>query len=115
MLTHLHRVELAAAWHLKVFRREIRLEAIVHALGDLAADVAAGVWEAPAYDLADVYDHAEAIATRHAATLGVRTLDILHVAAAACLGTTAFVTGDTRQANLAEAAGMRVTRLRASR
>ncbi len=70
-------MELATAWHLKVFRREIRLETIVHALGDLEADVEAGIWEAPAYDLADVYDHAEGMAKRHAATLGVRTLDIM--------------------------------------
>jgi hypothetical protein len=33
-----------------VFRREVRLETIVHALGDLAADVAAGIWQAALAD-----------------------------------------------------------------
>lgn len=115
MLTHLHRVELTTAWHLKVFRREIRLETVVHALGDLEADVDAGVWEMPGHDLADVCAHAETLARRHAAIIGTRTLDILHVAAAACLGAETFVTGDRRQASLAEASGLKVTRLPARR
>src|SRR5262249_13808034 len=48
VLTHLHRVELTTAWHLKVFRRELRLETVVQALADLEHDVEAGVWEPPA-------------------------------------------------------------------
>ena len=115
MLTHLHRVELTTAWHLKVFRKEIRLAVVAQALRDLADDVEAGVWETPRYDLMDVHAHAEALARQHAAALGTRTLDVLHVAAAVSLGATAFVTGDRRQASLADAAGLRVTRLRARR
>ena len=98
-----------------MFRREIRLEIVVHALSDLEADVDAGVWEMPRYDLADVCSQAEFLARRHASIIGTRTLDILHVAAAACLGAENFVTGDRRQASLAEAAGMQVTRLPARR
>ncbi|MGH7894917.1 MAG: type II toxin-antitoxin system VapC family toxin, partial [Candidatus Binatia bacterium] len=108
--THLHRVEIVAAWHLKVFRREIDLATVVNALGDLEADVESGVWEAPWYDLADVHTRAETLARRHAATLGTRTLDTLHVAAATSLGVQDFVTGDSRQASLARAAGLKVTR-----
>lgn len=115
MLTHLHRVELTTAWHLKIFRRELRPETVMQALGDLEADVDAGVWEMPGYDLADVYADAETLARRHAATFGTRTLDILHVAAAVCVGADEFVTGDRRQASLAEAAGLTVTRLPARR
>jgi hypothetical protein len=97
---------LTTAWHLKVFRRELRLETVAHALADLEHDVEAGVWEAPAYDLGDVHARAERLARRHAATLGTRSLDILHVAAALSLGTSDFVTGDRRQASLAKAAGL---------
>jgi predicted nucleic acid-binding protein len=66
----------------------------------------------PPYDLADVHDFAETLVRRHAATLGTRTLDILHVAAALVAGVRDFVTGDRRQASLAEAAGLKVTRYR---
>ncbi|MGH7896322.1 MAG: type II toxin-antitoxin system VapC family toxin [Candidatus Binatia bacterium] len=112
MLTHLHRVELVTAWHLKVFRRELDLAIVVRALDDLESDVEVGVWEVPPYDLADVHARAEILARRHAAALGTRTLDILHVAAAVVTGARDFVTGDRRQASLAEAAELKVTRYR---
>jgi predicted nucleic acid-binding protein len=111
VLTHLHRVELTTAWHLKVFRRESPLGTVVNALGDLEADVEAGVWEVPRCDLADVHARAESLARRHAATLGTRTLDALHVAAALCLAMEHFVTTDQRQALLAQTAGLKVARL----
>ena len=79
----------------------------------MEADVAAGLWELPIYDLADVYSQAESVSRRHTATLGVRSLDILHVASALVLGASAFVTHDDRQARLAKAVGLRVTTLRA--
>ena len=112
VLTHLHRVELITAWHLKVFRREIARGIVEQALGHVEADTAAGLWEAPAYDLMDVYTQAESLSRRHTAILGTRSLDILHVAAAIVLGAPAFVTHDDRQARLARAAGLRVTTLR---
>lgn len=112
VLTHLHRVELATAWHLKVFRRELDLATVGRALIDLDSDIEAGVWGAPEYDLADVHSRAETLARQHAATLGTRTLDILHVAAAVLTGAQNFVTGDRRQASLAEVAGLDVTRYR---
>ena len=113
VLTHLHRVELVTAWHLKIFRQEIPQEIVEQAWGHVEADVAAGLWELPIYDLADVYSQAESVSRRHTATLGVRSLDILHVAAAFVLGASAFVTHDDRQARLAKAVGLRVTTLHA--
>lgn len=110
VLTHLHRVELVTAWQLEVFRRELDPASAGAAWRDLETDVAQGVWIQPIYDLASVHDRAEALARQHAAALGTRTLDILHVAAALALRTRDFVTGDARQASLAEAAGLRVTR-----
>jgi predicted nucleic acid-binding protein len=105
-LTHLHRVELTTAWHLKVFRRQLDVATVVQALADLQHDVETGVWDPPAYDLVDVHTRAERLARRHAAALGPRSLDILHVAAAQALGLSDFVTGDRRQASLAKAAGL---------
>jgi predicted nucleic acid-binding protein len=114
-LTHLHRVELTTAWHLKVFRRELRIETVMQALADLEQDVDAGVWEPPSYDLADVHTRAEHLARRHAATLGIHSLDMLHVAAALALGATRFVTSDRRQASLAKAAHLDATLLSSRR
>jgi predicted nucleic acid-binding protein len=114
VLTELHRVELVTAWHLKVFRGEMAKGIVEQALGHVEADVAAGIWKSPVYDLIDVYSQAEVLSRRHTAILGARSLDILHVAAAIVLGTPAFVTHDDRQATLAKAAGLRVTTLRAS-
>ena len=44
----------------------------------------------------------------HSATLGCRTLDIIHIAAALVLGAKEFVTSDTRQGALAKQAGLTV-------
>jgi hypothetical protein len=112
VLTHLHRVELLTAWHRKVFRHEITRGIVEQAWGHVQADAAAGLWERPVYDLGDVYSQAESISRQHTSILGARSLDILHVAAAIVLRATEFVTYDDRQANLARAAGLRVTTLR---
>ncbi len=54
----------------------------------------------------DVFVRADQLTARHTAQLGTRTLDILHVAAALELGAREFVSFDTRQADLAQAAGL---------
>lgn len=115
VLTHLHRVELMTAWQLKVFRRELDPGSVGAAWLDLEADVAQGVWTQPVYDLSSVHVRAETLARQHAAALGTRTLDILHVAASLALRSRDFVTGNARQAALAEAAGLRVTRFQPKR
>jgi predicted nucleic acid-binding protein len=115
VLTHLHRVELVTAWYVKVFRKELSETIVMQALGDLAADVQSGIWGVPLYDLVDVHERAEALARAHCAKLGGRTLDILHVAAAAALGAREFVTNDHRQGLMAQAAGLRLIRLHPKR
>ena len=74
----------------------------------LRAMVNAG--ELRAIDLPDgaLWAEAERLSAKHTATLGVRTLDLLHVAAARVLGARTFLTVDTRQHGLALAAGLTV-------
>jgi predicted nucleic acid-binding protein len=103
VLTHLHRLELSNAWHQKVFRKEMKKGALALAVADLQADVDAGVWVPPTYDLSAVFHRAEELSSRHTPKLGTRSLDILHVAAAIELSVETFVTGDGRQAKLAAA------------
>ena len=108
ILTRLHRLELSNAWRLKQFHGELEGEAVDLATQDLMADVRAGLWYCPAEPLDDVYTRAEQLAEAHSATLGPRSMDILHVAAAEILGCSHFLTGDRRQASLVEAIGLRL-------
>lgn len=59
----------------------------------------------PAYNW---WAEAEAVSHAHTVTLNVRTLDVLHVAAARVLEATEFLSFDNRQRALARAAGLRV-------
>jgi len=77
----------------------------------LLGDLAAGVLLAASPPLADVMIEAEHLSALHSDTLGTRSLDILHVAAALVLGVAPVLTFDTRQAALARAAGLKVPAL----
>lgn len=59
-------------------------------------------------DWAEAFSRAIDLADRHTTRLGARSLDILHVAAAAHWQCDAFLTCDLRQAALAKAAGFNV-------
>jgi predicted nucleic acid-binding protein len=106
LLTRLHRLELANAWRLKQFRGEMAAEAVDLASEHMMADIRAGIWHCPAEPLDEIYTRAEALAREHSATLGTRSMDILHVAAAECLACSHFLTGDRRQSRLAELIGL---------
>lgn len=106
ILTRLHRLELANAWRLKQFRGELDAAGVDQATEDLTADIRAGLWHCPAESLDDIYTRAEELARAHSARLGTRSMDILHVAAAERLACSQFLTGDRRQARLAEAIGL---------
>jgi len=54
------------------------------------------------------YEMAETISAQHTARVAVRTLDLLHVAAARVLGARDFLTFDSRQSQLATLCGLRV-------
>lgn len=60
------------------------------------ADLAAGIFDRVAPDLPGIVREAERLSALHSETLGTRTLDILHVAAALVLGCPAFLTFDRR-------------------
>lgn len=51
-------------------------------------------------------ESAASLAERHCASLGARSMDIPHVASAEHLDCSQFITGDRRQAQLAEAIGL---------
>ena len=107
-LTGWQALEVRNAIRLKGFRAEITPAAMTQSIAALEQDSVAGRWVRPGYTVADVEQKAEELSAGHAATLGCRTLDIIHVAAALVVGTKEFVTFDHRQAALAKAAGLTV-------
>ena len=104
-VTPFHRAELANAIFQWVFRGVISLSNAQLAHADFERDCSDGFWitrELPEMTFPTCIH----LARQHVATLGVRTLDTLHVAAALELGATQFWTFDERQKKLAEAEGL---------
>ncbi len=109
-LTPLHRVELTAAWRLKVLGGAAEVT-ITQLLGDFRQDVARRLYVAPEVDEGEAARIGENLADHYSVRLGTRSLDVRHVAWALAAGATAFVTGDERPARWAEAIGLKMTRL----
>ncbi len=76
------------------------------ALSTLQANLAAGAFQTPQVDWADVHRLAERLAFQYTAKHGHRSFDVLHVATALHLGASAFLTFDANQKKLAEAEGL---------
>lgn len=105
LFTPFQRAELVHAVYQHVFRRAITLQDADSVLKDIEQDCIRGVWVQAEQPIA-TFNTCLRIAQRHVATLGVRTLDSLHVAAALELKADVFWTFDERQKRLAEAEGL---------
>ncbi len=105
-VTWLHQLEVRNALRLRVFRSEITPAQRDASLNAMLADLAANVLVHAATPLMDLTTEAERLSVLHSETLGTRSLDILHVAAALILGVPEFLTFDRRQHALATAAGL---------
>ena len=106
-ITWLHLLELRNALRLRVFRQEISSTQRDASLNAMLGDLAAGVLAHADTPQAELSIEAERLSVQHSETLGTRSLDILHVAAALILGVPEFLTFDRRQHALALAAGLR--------
>lgn len=107
-LTALNRAELAHAISQYIFRRAITPGEALRVRDNFERDCAAGIW-IPA-DLPErIWETTIDLARRFGPTLGVRTLDSLHVACALELRADRFWTFDERQERLAQAAGLDTT------
>jgi len=105
-VTWLHQLEFRNALRLRVFRKEITPAQRDGSLNLFLADLASGVLTAASPPLSATMMESERLSALHAEKLGTRSLDVLHVAAAAVLGLPEFLTFDRRQAALAKAAGL---------
>ena len=100
------KVEFGNAMRARIHRGDITLADMRKSENAMRAALQAGDlrWHPlPAYSL---WNEAEKLSISHTPALGVRTLDLLHVAAATALGATRFYTLDKRQHALARAAGL---------
>lgn len=104
------RCELRNAVRLAVARGNTTPDFARQALADIAADAAAGDLVATNLVWPDLFTTAETLSDTHTASMGVRTLDLLHVAAALNLGASTFVSFDSRQFALAQATGLNPVR-----
>lgn len=108
VLTRHGRAELVNSVMLGVFQKVLDDGTAQRALTDMDADLADG-----SLALVDILwrralDLAAELSSTHTSKLGVRTLDVLHVASAMTLEKRVFVTYDDRQAALARALKLRV-------
>lgn len=111
-LPFLCEIELRNALRVLGGRGEITEEALRLSLAAFDHDVATGRLARVDPDRAKVAIVAEDLSRRHASATLCRALDLLHIATAHVLKIPRFLTGDSRQARLAEKAGLEVDFLR---
>lgn len=111
VFTPWQRCELRNAIRLSVWRGNCDITHAKRALEKITADLAAGNLTEKPLIWPDVLMIADELGETHTIALGVRTLDLLHVAAAVSLGAKKFLTCDARQLSLARATGLRAEKI----
>jgi predicted nucleic acid-binding protein len=106
--TPLHRHELRNALRLAVFRKEIDAGRRKAAFQDIESDLQDGILAHVPVAWTNAFREADQLGDDHTETMGVRSVDLLHVGIAQALGTKEFLTFDSRQAKLAKIAGFKV-------
>jgi predicted nucleic acid-binding protein len=101
-----HEYELPNAIRLSVFRNLRDAVAGNAILAAFEADLAAGLFARPTYNLAGVLHEAKRLSSIYTIQGGHRAFDVLHVAAALHLGAAEFLSFDQNQRKLATAVGL---------
>jgi len=104
-LTPLNRAELAHAIHQYVFRGNLTATEARRSWSTFQQDCAKGIW-IPINLPERTWESSIQLAEMYGPTLGIRTLDSLHVACALELRADRFWTFDDRQGRLAEIVGL---------
>ena len=104
--TLLHELEFMNALQLKVFLKSATAAQVTAARALVEADLKAGVLVSPSGEWKDIFTEAAKLAEQHTGTVGCRSLDILHCAAASVLAASEFISTDARQRKLAVAMGL---------
>jgi predicted nucleic acid-binding protein len=107
LLTPLGESEFTNAVQLQVFRKQWTRREARLVQEQFLQHQAAGVFRVEPVG-PEVWEKALILSRRHTATLGTRTLDLLHVATAVVLSPDVFYTFDERQRKLAKAVRLRI-------
>jgi len=107
LITPLGELELMNALHLRVFRKELDSHEIKAASLLFRRDLEAGIFAIKPLS-PGIFERAKALARKQTASLGTRTLDLLHVASALVLQSDAFYSFDRQQEKLAKAEGLKL-------
>ncbi len=111
-LTSFHELELTNAIHLKQFRAEITLEETRLIMSRFEEHEKSGIYYRPQLDWSAIFIHAIDLSKKHSASIGSRSLDILHVASALSINADRFLTLDDRQTKLASLAGLKIENIK---
>lgn len=106
--TALHALEVRNAFELGVFRGLLTTADAKAAWANLENDLRTARVVRTTVKWPAVFRAAARLSERHSATIGTRSLDILHIAVAKSLSAAEFISFDTRQRALAIAAGLKV-------
>jgi predicted nucleic acid-binding protein len=93
---------------LRVFRKETSVHQAENSLQDFQRDIDAGAFIVGRPVPANAYERAMLLSRRYTRQIGVRGMDVIHVAIALELNAELFLTFDKNQANLARRAGLAV-------
>jgi predicted nucleic acid-binding protein len=104
-LTPLNRAEVFHAIYAHVFWQKATLLQVEKAIANFRRSCENGVWSISEFP-AGAFERSVDLARQFGSTLGIRTIDSLHVACALELGAKKFWTFDERQAKLAQAVGL---------
>jgi predicted nucleic acid-binding protein len=107
-LTPLVELELRNALNRSVQRGRITAAQRDALWQDVEADIASGFLVATPVDIDELHKKARQLSDRHTPTLGTRSLDLLHIAAALVLGAEEFFSFDERQRKAAASEGLKV-------
>jgi len=108
VFTALHSVEVRNAFQLGVFRGLFSAADATAARANLEIDLRSGRLVKKTVNWPVALRVAARLSERHSATVGTRSLDILHVAIARALRVVEFASFDTRQRTLAATVGLKV-------
>ena len=104
-LSALGEVEMSNAFALRIYRRELTLREIATSERMLQSDVEEGILNIVPIP-AEAFGRAVRLARSRTPALGLRSLDILHVACALEIGASTFLTFDKNQRRLARLEGL---------
>jgi hypothetical protein len=108
LITPFGESEFVNAVELRVFRKEISSVQADKSLQAFEGDLDAGSFVVRRAVPVDAYGRAVLLSRRHTRQMGVRGLDVIHVAIAVEAHAEIFLTFDKNQANLARRAGLSV-------